>query len=151
MIDTNLKGVFLSNRAVLGPMIARRRGQIINISSARGAVSGQPYGAAYCASKFGLMGLTEALAEEVRGAGIRVQTLLPDAVDTPLLDGTALAAGPGDALPASTVAGFIITMLTLPDDTILVNPLIAPLRARRKKSPKGMSIRSGTPAEEGKS
>jgi 3-oxoacyl-[acyl-carrier protein] reductase len=148
MIDTNLKGVFLSNRAVLGPMLARRRGQIINISSARGAITGQPYAAAYCASKFGLMGLTEAMAEEVRASNIRVQTLLPDAVATPLLDGTALAPGPSDALPASTVAAFIVTMLTLPGNTILINPLIAPFQARRKRSPKGMRAHTVTPAEE---
>jgi NAD(P)-dependent dehydrogenase (short-subunit alcohol dehydrogenase family) len=150
MINTNLKGVFLSNRAVLRPMLACRRGQIINISSARGAVSGQPYGAAYCASKFGLMGLAEALAEEVRASGIRVQTLMPDAVDTPLLGGTTLAPGPGDALPASTVAAFIVTMLTLPDDTILVNPLMAPMRAKRKRSSKGRGAPSDTPVEEGR-
>lgn len=133
MIDTNLKGVFLSNRAVLETMTAQRRGQIINISSARGATSGQPYAAAYCASKFGLMGLTEALAEEVRAFGIRVQTLVPDAVDTPLLSGTTLTPGPGEALSVRTIARFIITMLTLPEDTLLINPLIAPFRSRRKK------------------
>jgi len=149
MIDTNLKGVFLSNRAVLGPMLARRRGEIINISSARGATSGQPYAAAYCASKFGLMGLTEAMAEEVHAFGIRVQTLLPDAVDTPLLEGTTLAPNPGDALPASTVADLIITMLTLPDGTILVNPLIAPIRTRRKRSPKKAGAQPGVPGEAG--
>jgi NAD(P)-dependent dehydrogenase (short-subunit alcohol dehydrogenase family) len=149
MIDTNLKGIFLSNRAVLETMMARRRGQIINISSARGAVSGQPYAAAYCASKFGLMGLTEALAEEVRAYGIRVQTLLPDAVHTPLLSGTTLAPGPGDALPAPTVADFIVTMLTLPEDTILVNPLIAPFRSRRKKQTRKEALTTATRPEEG--
>lgn len=149
MIDTNLKGIFLSNRAVLETMMARRRGQIINISSARGAVSGQPYAAAYCASKFGLMGLTEALAEEVRAYGIRVQTLLPDAVHTPLLSGTALAPGPGDALPASTVADFIVMMLTLPEDTILINPLIAPFRSRRKRQVKKAALTPASLPEEG--
>jgi 3-oxoacyl-[acyl-carrier protein] reductase len=151
MIDTNLKGVFLSNRAVLGPMLARRRGEIINISSSRGAVTGEPYAAAYCASKFGLMGLIEAMAEEVGTSGIRVQTLLPDLVNTPLLNGTTLAPGHSDTLQVTTVADLIMTMLTLPAGTILVNPLITPIRTKRKRSPRGTSSRSVMPVEGGTS
>jgi NAD(P)-dependent dehydrogenase (short-subunit alcohol dehydrogenase family) len=134
MIDTNLTGVFLSNRAVLPAMMAQRRGQILNVSSSRGATEGQPYASAYCASKFGVMGLSEALAEEVRPVGIKVQVLLPDAVDTPLLHGTTLAPTADDALPASVVADFIVTMLTLPENAVLVNPLIAPFKGRRGSS-----------------
>jgi NAD(P)-dependent dehydrogenase (short-subunit alcohol dehydrogenase family) len=132
VIDTNLKGIFLSNRAVLPSMIARRGGQIINISSARGGNFGQPYASAYCASKFGVIGLSEALAEEVSPYGIRVQALLPDAVNTALLSQTAMATNPSDALPASTVAEFILAMLTLPQHMVVINPIIAPFKSHRR-------------------
>jgi len=75
ILDTNLKGVFLSNRAVLSVMIKQRRGQIVNISSSPGGIFGQPFSAAYCASKFGVTGLSEALAAEVRRYGIRVHVV----------------------------------------------------------------------------
>ncbi len=125
VIDTNLKGIFLSNRAVLQVMMKRRKGDIINISSSRGATLGLPYAAAYSASKHGVMGLSEALAEEVRSYGIRVQVLLPDVTDTPMLHVTGKLA-PYGLLKPETVANTIICMLTLPGDTVLTDPLVAP-------------------------
>lgn len=123
VVDTNLRGVFLSNRAVLPAMMAQRCGEIVNVASARGGTEGRPYASAYCASKFGVVGLTESLAEEVYRFGIRVQALLPDAVATPLLEGTTLGAG-GTALRPETVAEFIVTMLTLPPGVALRNPIL---------------------------
>lgn len=79
MMETNLRGVFLCAKAVLRPMIQQQSGQIINISSAAGK---RGYGnmAAYCASKFGVTGFTEALAEEVQPHNIRVVAICPGAV-----------------------------------------------------------------------
>jgi 3-oxoacyl-[acyl-carrier protein] reductase len=131
VIDTNLKGVFLSNRAVVPRMTQQRSGHIINVSSARAAVVGLPYASAYCASKFGVTGLSEALFEEVRSFGIKVQVFLPDAVDTPLIQGTPVE--PVDAMSPDAVAEFMVTMLTLPADLLLVHPLLIPVRARRKR------------------
>ena len=76
VIDVNLTGTFLSNRAVLPAMLQRSAGDIINISSTSGR-QGRPFDAAYCASKFGVVGFSELLAEEVGRLGIRVQR--PDA------------------------------------------------------------------------
>lgn len=118
ILDTNLKGVFLSNRAVLPVMMRQRSGQIVNISSSPGGVHGQPFSSAYCASKFGVNGLTEALAAEVRPYGIRVQILFPDATDTPLIRNTTLAARLGAPLPPSRVANHILFLLTAPDDVV---------------------------------
>jgi NAD(P)-dependent dehydrogenase (short-subunit alcohol dehydrogenase family) len=134
VLDTNLKGVFLSNRAVLPTMIAQRRGYVVNISSTSGRV-GRAYDSAYCASKFGILGMTEALAEEVRPFNIRVQAVLPDAVDTPLWAQNGPIPRPGAVLPASRVADLIVFLLTLPEDTLLVNPVIAPFQTRRRKTP----------------
>jgi 3-oxoacyl-[acyl-carrier protein] reductase len=123
VLDTNLKGTFLSNRAVLPAMIEQRRGQIVNISSARAGVHGQPFAAAYSASKFGVRGLSEALAEEVRQYGVRVQLLLPDITDTPLLHNSTVAAAP--LLSSARVAELIVYMLSLPADSVLERPLMA--------------------------
>ncbi|GIX45851.1 MAG: hypothetical protein KatS3mg131_0062 [Candidatus Tectimicrobiota bacterium] len=132
VLDTNLKGVFLSNRAVLPAMIRQRRGAIVNVSSVAGRV-GRAYDSAYCASKFGVIGLSEALAEEVRSYNVRVQVVLPDAVDTPLWAQNSPLPRPPSALPAERVADFIVYLLSLPEDTILVQPIIAPFQARRRK------------------
>jgi NAD(P)-dependent dehydrogenase (short-subunit alcohol dehydrogenase family) len=126
VVDTNLKGVFLSNRAVLPAMISQRSGSIINISSARGGRHGSPYAAAYCASKFGVVGFSESLAEEVRPFGIKVQVVLPDATDTPILGGGEAASLFGRTLPPARVGDFIVHLLSLPEDTILLHSIIAP-------------------------
>jgi NAD(P)-dependent dehydrogenase (short-subunit alcohol dehydrogenase family) len=136
VLDINLKGVFLSNRAVLPTMISQRIGFIVNISSVSGRV-GRAYDSAYCASKFGVIGLSEALAEEVRQYNIRVQVLLPDAVDTPLLAQSGPIPPPANVLSATRVADFIVYLLTLPEDTMLINPIIAPFQPRRRKPAPG--------------
>jgi NADP-dependent 3-hydroxy acid dehydrogenase YdfG len=81
VMDTNLKGVFLCSKAVAPQMIRRRRGHIINISSLAGknAFAG---GGVYCASKWGLQGLTACMAEDLREYGIRVSAICPGTVQT---------------------------------------------------------------------
>ena len=81
VLDTNLKGVFLVSRAVAPLMIQRRRGDIINISSLAGKNTFAG-GALYCASKWGLQGLTGCMAEDLRGFGIRVSAICPGSVHT---------------------------------------------------------------------
>lgn len=131
VLETNLRGMFLCNRAVLTGMIARRSGHIVNLSSTSGR-QGRALDAAYCASKFGVVGLSEALAEEVRPYGIKVHVVLPDAVATPMWNQNGPIPAPADALPPSRIADFIVYLLRLPEDTILVNPVIAPFRTRRR-------------------
>jgi 3-oxoacyl-[acyl-carrier protein] reductase len=81
VLDTNLKSVFLASKAVVPGMIAQRGGHIINIASLAGknAFAG---GGIYCASKWGLLGLTECMAEDLRGYGIRVSAICPGSVAT---------------------------------------------------------------------
>jgi 3-oxoacyl-[acyl-carrier protein] reductase len=81
VMDTNLKGVFLMSRAVAVQMIRRRTGHIINISSLAGK-NAFPGGGVYCASKWGLLGLTASMAEDLRGYGIRVSAVCPGSVET---------------------------------------------------------------------
>jgi NAD(P)-dependent dehydrogenase (short-subunit alcohol dehydrogenase family) len=133
VIDVNLTGTFLSNRAVLPAMLQRSAGDIINISSTSGR-QGRPFDAAYCASKSGVIGFSESLAEEVGRLGIRVQTLLPDAVDTALWDQSgSTALKPRVMLSADRVAEFALYLLTLPRDTFLLNPLLYPVRLRTRR------------------
>ncbi len=81
VLDTNLKSVFLLSRAVAPGMIARRSGHIVNIASlaAKNSFAG---GGIYCASKWGLLGLTECMAEDLRPHGIRVSAVCPGSVAT---------------------------------------------------------------------
>ncbi len=81
VLDTNLRGVFLACRAVLPPMIAAGGGHIVNIASIAGKV-GTAGRAVYCASKFGVVGFSQALAEEVREHGVRVSAVCPGSTDT---------------------------------------------------------------------
>ena len=129
----NLKGVFLANRAVLPTMISQRSGMIINLSSVQG-LQGRAFDGPYCASKFGVIGLSQAVADEVRSYGVKVQALMPAAVATPMWEQNLPAPMPSDAVPPERLADLIVFMLLQPEDTILVGPVIAPLGARRRKT-----------------
>ena len=82
-IKTNLFGVYYVTRAVLPQMIERQIGDIINISSTAG-LKGSAQTSAYSASKFGVIGLTESLMQEVRKNNIRVTAMTPSTVVTDL-------------------------------------------------------------------
>src|SRR5205814_5777010 len=81
ILDTNLRSIFMASRYVLPSMISRRTGHIINIASIAGKV-GSATRAVYCASKFGVIGFTESLAEEVRQYGIRASIICPGSTDS---------------------------------------------------------------------
>ena len=86
VLDVNLKGLFLCSKAAANAMLDRKiRGRIINVGSDNSKV-GQPRLAAYCASKFGMVGFTQALAMELAPSGITVNTICPGPVDTERVD-----------------------------------------------------------------
>jgi NAD(P)-dependent dehydrogenase (short-subunit alcohol dehydrogenase family) len=88
VIDVNLNGVYLCCKAVAPVMIeAGRGGRIINLSSAAGRV-GIPFYGAYCASKFGVVGLTQMLALEIAPHRVTVNAVAPGTTDTDMMDGT---------------------------------------------------------------
>ncbi|MBI2284194.1 MAG: 3-ketoacyl-ACP reductase [Bacteroidetes bacterium] len=82
-IKVNLFGVYYTTRAILPEMIERQTGDIVNVASTAG-LKGAPVTSAYSASKFGLMGLTDSLMQEVRKHNIRVTALIPSTVVTDL-------------------------------------------------------------------
>ncbi|MBV9201006.1 MAG: SDR family oxidoreductase [Alphaproteobacteria bacterium] len=79
MLRVNVEGVFIASRAVLPHMIARRSGSIVNLASWAGK-TGNAYFAGYSASKFAVIGLTQALARETAPHGIRVNAICPGIV-----------------------------------------------------------------------
>ena len=85
VVNTNLRGTFLCTRVLIGQMLARRDGRIINIASQLGQIGGTsvPH---YVASKAGVIGLTKALAREVAGRGVLVNAIAPGPIETPLLE-----------------------------------------------------------------
>ena len=83
-IDINLKGVFLFTKEVLPYMIENKFGIIINVSSGAGKY-GFPNLSAYCASKFGVIGLTESVAKEVTDNNVKIMAICPGGVDTKMI------------------------------------------------------------------
>lgn len=81
-IEINLKSAFLCCRAVAQVMIKNKKGRIINMSSVSGR-QGEPLIGAYCAAKFGVVGLTQVLAKELARFDITVNSVCPGYVFTP--------------------------------------------------------------------
>lgn len=102
VIDTNLGGAFFTCRAVARPMLKRRAGAIVTMSSVVG-VHGNAGQTNYAASKAGLIGLTKSLAKELGGRGIRVNAVAPGYISTQLTD--ALPEPAREAILASTPLG----------------------------------------------
>jgi 3-oxoacyl-[acyl-carrier protein] reductase len=85
VVNTNLRGTFLCSRMLIGQMLERGEGRIINIASQLGQIGGTsvPH---YVASKAAIIGLTKAMAREVADRGVLVNAIAPGAIQTPLLD-----------------------------------------------------------------
>jgi 3alpha(or 20beta)-hydroxysteroid dehydrogenase len=87
VIDVNLVGTWLGIRQAVAPMTAAGGGSIVNISSIEG-FAGAAGLSAYSASKFGVRGLTRSAAQELGPVGIRVNSVHPGGIDTPMIAGT---------------------------------------------------------------
>jgi 3-oxoacyl-[acyl-carrier protein] reductase len=92
MLDVNLLGVYNVCQAVLPHFYARRSGNIVIIASNSGKAA-YAYNAAYCASKFAVLGFMESLAAEAKPYRVRVNALCPAGVQTPMGDGLLEADG----------------------------------------------------------
>ncbi len=124
VLNTNLKSVFLVSRAVAPSMIKRGSGDIVNISSLAG-VNAFAGGGLYCASKWGLQGLSACMAEDLRKHGIRVSTICPGSVLTDFS-----GSGPKDAskvLSPEDVAHAVEMLVTQSPKSFISQVQIRPL------------------------
>lgn len=114
IIDVNLMGTYYVTRIVLPQLIEKNSGDIINISSTAG-LNGAQGTSAYSASKFGVIGLTESLAQEVRRNNIRVTALTPSTVATDLaIESQLIGEGKADQyMHPEDLAEYIVSQLKL--------------------------------------
>lgn len=132
MIDVNVKGVLYGIDSVLGHMLARGSGNVINIASVAAHVVGAG-GAVYCATKYAVWAISEGLRKECAGK-IRVTTICPGAIVTELADSITVP-GIRDAVramsdagaPPSTIANAVIYALEQPDDFAINEIILRPL------------------------
>jgi NADP-dependent 3-hydroxy acid dehydrogenase YdfG len=128
MMDVNFFGAAHLVKAVLPRFLAQNRGDIVAIASTAG-ITGYPEWAGYCASKWALMGFLECLGREMMGRGIRVSTICPGSIDTPLWDDlnkdVARAGTPARRamMTAEDVAETVMLQLRLPR-TALIKSLV---------------------------
>jgi 3-oxoacyl-[acyl-carrier protein] reductase len=90
VVDSNLTSVFLVTRALLPAMLARKAGRFVQVGSISSTL-GTAGASAYCAAKWGVVGFTKSLAEELRGSGLAALSVLPGSVDTHMLEGSGFA------------------------------------------------------------
>jgi NAD(P)-dependent dehydrogenase (short-subunit alcohol dehydrogenase family) len=130
MLDINLKGAWLVSKAVIPGMIARRSGVILNNSSIAG-LRGMGRLSHYAASKWGLTGLTKSLAIELAPYGIRVISIHPTGVNTPMNDGLAAIEGATPLEIAERSAGNLLPAPWIePEDVAEAVVYLASERAR---------------------
>lgn len=84
MFAVHVRGTFLMTRAVLGPMLARKSGIVVNIASQLGQIGGIEL-AHYSGAKAAIIGMTKSLAREVSNRGVRVNAVAPGPINTPLV------------------------------------------------------------------
>jgi NADP-dependent 3-hydroxy acid dehydrogenase YdfG len=123
ILDTNLKSVFLVSRAVAPGMIERKTGHIVNISSLAGK-NAFKNGGIYCASKWGLLGLTECMAEDLRVYGIRISAVCPGSVATEFTPHT--GKDPAKMLQSDDIAHAVEMIVTQSPQSFISEILIRP-------------------------
>lgn len=135
VLRVNLTAPFLLSKLAFPHMRTAGGGSIINVSSVAGR-RGWANATAYCASKFGLTGLTQALAAEGASHGIRVISLYPGAMAThwgtfaPAARSDRPDTEPEDALPPEDVADYIAWLVTAPAHLVVTESVVIPLREK---------------------
>ena len=117
-LDVNLGGVIHGMRAVLPAMVARGDGHVVNVASLAAHIPA-PHAAVYTATKFGVLGLTEAVRFELRHSGVRLTTVVPAFVQTDLIAGTTPPPFPRPVSP-DEVARAILRAIERGEDEVFV-------------------------------
>jgi len=128
-LTLNLKAVFFCSQAVAREMVKRRTGVILNAASISGRV-GRPLMVDYCASKFGVIGITQALAMALAKHGVRVNAVAPGIVDTDMWvsidqEWSALEGKPTGTVKQSRVANIPLGRIETPEDVAKLYTFLA--------------------------
>jgi NAD(P)-dependent dehydrogenase (short-subunit alcohol dehydrogenase family) len=123
-LDLNLRAVIHGTQEAMRRMVPRRTGHIVNVSSVAGR-SGFPHLATYCATKHGVVGLSEAVRQELRGTGVEVSVVMPSIVNTELATG--LADSRVKAVEPEDVANEVVDALRKPRFDVFVPRSNGPL------------------------
>lgn len=129
MMDSNVNGAFYLVQAFLPMMRQQKSGTIVNIVSEAGRQASPKAGPGYVISKFGMVGLTQAINAEERPNGIRACAILPGDIDTPLLDKR--PAPPNQEARAKMmqpedIADCVLLAVNLPERAVIEELLIRP-------------------------
>jgi len=122
-LDINLHAVIHGTREAVKRMVPRKSGHIVNIASVAGK-AGFPGGAVYCATKHGVVGLSEAVRAELRGTGVEVSVVMPGIVRTELASGLSEARF-FTSVEATDVADAIVKALQRPRFDVFVPSSLA--------------------------
>jgi NAD(P)-dependent dehydrogenase (short-subunit alcohol dehydrogenase family) len=114
LVDINFWGVVHGAKLFLPALKQRPEAHIVNISSVFGLIA-PPGNAAYCASKFAVRGFSESLAHELAGSNVRVSTVHPGGIRTPIVTHARAAAGVGNAQRDDVITRFEQAARTTPD------------------------------------
>jgi NAD(P)-dependent dehydrogenase (short-subunit alcohol dehydrogenase family) len=127
-LEGNLTSIFLMTREAL-PLLRRSRGHLVNILSISSREA-FPNCGAYCASKFGALGLTRVLREELRPLGIRVTAILPGSTNTRLKDEFDFPVRGSELLQPEDVAAAVLGALSQPARSTVEEILLMPSRGK---------------------
>jgi NADP-dependent 3-hydroxy acid dehydrogenase YdfG len=123
IVAANLRSVFLVSRAFAPGMAKRGRGDIFNMSSIAG-LNAYPNGAAYCAAKFGVTGLTKVMRMELKDQGVRVTVVHPGATVSPSWKGSGIAAA--RMMPPEDVARAFVDIYRMSRRTVVEEIVLRP-------------------------
>ena len=126
VIDVNLNAVFICSKEFIKLMMPFKEGRIINIGSISAQMS-RPNNAPYTASKFGLEGLTRAMALEMRDHGISISVVHPGNVATEIWKGREEVAEREGLIPLKDIASLVLTMVDLNKNVNVINSTILPI------------------------
>jgi len=117
MVDANLRSVYVTCKAVIVEMTKQGSGHIINISS-RVGIHGAPSVTAYTAAKAGVIGLSKALALELKGSNIKVNVVCPAPMDTPMRWEATPEFDRTKVISPESVAELVVLLASMPDSSM---------------------------------
>jgi len=117
-LDLNLRTPIYLTQAALPALLKAAPSEIVNVASILG-LHASAEASVYCATKFGLVGFSRALALELRPARIRVTTLCPGSVDTPFFERFAASADPENRIAPETAAGILVSLLKTDSNVVV--------------------------------